>query len=250
MFLDTSDTVSEPETQQDTLEHKIDQLEFENYKLRLELNNLKKESDQAKTFFTKHKRSFSTELRTLILKLYGDGLNASQIHKTLNRMKNCLEILDGFKIPSLTYINSLRLSMQNLNEQKAKHFVEKSKFLTLSMDESPTSSGDKSFQVGVYNEMGQYCILSFKEIAGGTSNEIHDRVIQLLQGLFEEKFVEFIKKIKFLSSDSARNQMAANKKLISTFMLSNGGNVIYIIKCAMHCIANMEKYAKNSNATL
>ena len=75
IFLDTSDIISEPETQQDTLEHKIDQLEFENYKLRLELNNLKKESDQAKTFFTKHKRSFSTELRTLILKLYGDGLN-------------------------------------------------------------------------------------------------------------------------------------------------------------------------------
>ena len=250
MFLDTSDTVSEPETQQDTLEHKIDQLEFENYKLRLELNNLKKESDQAKTFFTKYKRSFSTELRTLILKLYGDGLNASQIHKTLNRMKNCLEILDGFKIPSLTYINSLRLSMQKLNELKAIQFVEKSKMLTLSMDESPTSSGDKAFQIGVYNEHGEYCVLSFKEIAGGTADEIHDRVSQLLQDLFEEKFVQFISKIRFLSSDSARNQIAANKKLISTFMRLNGGKVIFLIKCSMHCISNMEKYAKKSNETL
>ena len=104
---------------------------------------------------TKHKRTFSTELITLILKLYGDGLNASQIHKTLNRMKNCFDIFDDCKIPSLTYINSLRLSMQNLNELQAKHFVDKSKILTLSMDESPTSSGDKGFQVGAYNEMGE-----------------------------------------------------------------------------------------------
>ena len=165
-------------------------------------------------------------------------------------MKNCFDIFDDCKIPSLTYINSLRLSMQNLNELQAKHFVDKSKILTLSMDESPTSSGDKGFQVGAYNEMGEYCVLTFKEIAGGTANEIHDRVIQLLQHLFQEKFVEFIKKIRFLSSDTARNQIAANKKLISTFMLSNGGTVIYMIKCSMHCISNMEKYAKNSNEIL
>ena len=115
------------------------------------------------------------------------------------------------------------------------------------MDETPSCKGDKSFQIGCFNEKGDYCILSFKEIVGGTADEIHDRVMELLQEQFDENFQEFVKKVKFMSSDSAHNQVLAIKKLIRTFMLHNGGHVIYAIKCAMHSVSNMEKKAKEVN---
>ena len=79
------------------LEEKVQGLENENF-------ILKSEICQTKDFFKKTKRSFSMDLITLILKLFSDGLNASQIHKTLNRLKNCLDIFDGCDAPSLTYI--------------------------------------------------------------------------------------------------------------------------------------------------
>ena len=244
------------QTDKDT---EIDQLKRENRELKekvkylesaqnekfLELENENSQISQARDLFKKSKKSFSTSLITLILKLYGDGLNASQIHKTLNRFKNCLNIFDGCDVPGLTYINSLRLSMQSLNELKAKDFVHKANILTLAMDESPSSTGDKSFQIGVYNESAEYSILSFKEISGGTAQEIHDRVLELLQQLFDHDFLTFVKKIKFVSSDTASNQLCANRKLISTFMTMNGGHYIQSIRCSMHNISNMEKKSEN-----
>ena len=215
--------------------------------LKREIRELKEkvqtfESDQ--NVFKKHKKRFSVNLLTLILKLLADGLNAYQVHRTLMRLKNALPCLESADIPSRRYISDLRLSMQCLNKYKEMEFVQNAKMLTLSMDESPSSKGDKSFQIGAFNEKGEYCILSFKEIVGGTADEIHDRVFELLLELFEEKFHDFVKKVKFMSSDSAHNQVSAIRKLIATFMLHNGGHMIYAIKCAMHSISNMEKKSK------
>ena len=65
------------------LEEKVQGLENENFVLKSEIG-------QTKDFFKKTKRSYSMDLITLILKLFSDGLNASQIHKTMNRFKNSL----------------------------------------------------------------------------------------------------------------------------------------------------------------
>ena len=234
-------------TEMDLLKRENRELKKNVQTLKNENSDLKSEIAQGRDLFKKTKKSFSMVLITLILKLFSDGLNASQIHKTMNRFKNCLDIFDECEVPSLTYINSLRLSMPSLNELQAKDFVKKSRILTLAMDESPSNTGDKSFQVGVYNESAEYSILSFKEISGGTAQEIHDRVLELLRQLFDQDFSTFVKKIKFVSSDTASNQLCANKKLISSFMSMNGGHYIQSIRCSMHNISNMEKRAKSSN---
>ena len=82
----------------------MDKLKSENRELKekfkkLENQNsvLKSEIGQTRDFFKKTKKSFSMDLITLILKLFTDGLNASQIHKTLNRLKNCLVLQPKLK---------------------------------------------------------------------------------------------------------------------------------------------------------
>ena len=85
-------------------------------------------------------------LITLILKLYSDGLNSYQIHRVLIRFKNSLPSMESAVIPSRRYISDLRLSMDCLNKYRELEFVQNAKTLTLSMDESPSSKGDKSFQ--------------------------------------------------------------------------------------------------------
>ena len=153
-------------------------------KLKAELEKLKKEKvemtekiqnlESEINIFNKQKKRFSVNLITLILKLYSDGLNSYQIHRVLIRFKNSLPSMESAAIPSRRYISDLRLSMDCLNKYRELEFVQNAKTLTLSMDESPSSKGDKSFQIGCYNEKGDYCILSFKEIVGGTADEIHD----------------------------------------------------------------------------
>ena len=206
-----------------------------------------KDLELSQNIFKKHKRKFSVNFNTLILKLFTDGLNAYQIHSVLTRFKNTLPCMESANIPCRKYISNLRLSMESLNSYKEQEFAQNAQYLVLSMDETPSSKGDKSFQIGAFNEKGEYCILSFKEIVGGTADEIHDRVLELLEDLFAENFDDFVKKVKFMSSDSAHNQVSAIKKLIATFMLRNGGHMIYAIKCSMHAIANMEKKAKEIN---
>ena len=225
------------------LKAELEKLKKEKVEMTEKIQNLESEIN----IFNKQKKRFSVNLITLILKLYSDGLNSYQIHRVLIRFKNSLPSMESAVIPSRRYISDLRLSMDCLNKYRELEFVQNAKTLTLSMDESPSSKGDKSFQIGCYNEKGDYCILSFKEIVGGTADEIHDRVMELLQEQFEETFQVFVKKVKFMSSDSAHNQVLAIKKLIRTFMLQNGGHMIYAIKCAMHSVSNMEKKAKEVN---
>ena len=69
--------------------------------LKREIRELKEkvqifESDQ--NTFKKHKKRFSVNLLTLILKLLADGLNAYQVHKTLMRLYICF-ILYYFVFP-------------------------------------------------------------------------------------------------------------------------------------------------------
>ena len=134
--------------------------------------------------------------------------------------------------------------MTKLNTKRAEYFVQKSKFIMLSMDETPSSAGHKCYQIGGFNEKGEYCIFCFKEIEGGTSKEMHSRAIELLKSTLGNLWLPFVKKVRFICSDTARNQIKTNEMLISSFMVENGGHPVYIIKCALHSVSNMEKKAK------
>ena len=134
------------------LKAELEKLKKEKVEMAEKIQNLESEQN----IFNKQKKRFSVNLITLILKLYSDGLNSYQIHRVLIRFKNSLPSMESAVIPSRRYISDLRLSMDCLNKYRELEFVQNAKTLTLSMDESPSSKGDKSFQIGCYNEKGDY----------------------------------------------------------------------------------------------
>ena len=172
---------------------------------------------------------FSTKTKAFAIGSMALGESACSVRRMMEQLvivsPELIEVDEGVgAIPCITTLNSWRNLIPGLNQIQSQAFIDSSQRISIGVDESEVSK-TSILNVGMFNELGDYCCLLSRVIEGRKTGvviaEAMNSIISEYDGLSD--------KIKGVVSDQGASQLCANRILGELL-----GRQLVQYDCSMH----------------
>ena len=172
---------------------------------------------------------FSTKTKAFAIGSMALGESACSVRRIMEQLvmvsPELIEVDEGIgAIPSIATLNNWRNLIPGLNQLQSQAFIDSSQRVVIGVDESEVSK-TSILNVGMFNELGEYCCLLSRIIEGRKTGvviaEAMNSIIAEYDGLSD--------KIKGVVSDQGASQLCANRILGEIL-----GRQLVQYDCSMH----------------
>ena len=215
----------------------IDRKKKEIEKLRAQVGDLNsKLSDQTDTRLNSLNISHSIPWVILSLMSFIKLIPHRTVHSLMVLLKSSCINLSNIKIPSPTWIYSMRWALNYIRKIQLRRFIHSSKDLRMLIDSTSYKNMDYH-SIVIINENGKRMLVDMAWLTCKTAAGGFKKTIEMLG---DSKDLIYSKLIA-ICTDTASCQLSINKKIIQDVWRSTGRKVHHL-KCMMHFMANVESY--------